>query len=262
MKIQYISDLHLEFLQNIPRIEVVGDILVLAGDVGYPTMPIFWAFMEEQSRRFNHIIYVPGNHEYYHTSTAIKRNRILSMNEIDELIQSEIHRRGLTNIHFLQNSACIIDGVRFIGATLWSPIPLEDKFHIVSAMNDYSVIFMGDRDDAVGLHRLTVDEVNRRFADSSKYIQETLQQQTVKTVVITHHLPSMKMIDVKYAGNKMNAAFASNILHALTVKPDVWICGHSHSPSKKEIEGVSCVMNPVGYPGENKDFNMGQYINI
>ena len=42
MKIQYCSDLHLEFSDNLrmmnakePAIEVAGDILVIAGDVGY-----------------------------------------------------------------------------------------------------------------------------------------------------------------------------------------------------------------------------------
>ncbi len=285
MRVQYVSDLHLEFYEKlaaIPQIDVVGDVLVLAGDVGYPTKPLFWKFMEEQSRRFKNIIYVPGNHEYYHTNAAIEKHRLLTIDEMDELIRSELRRRCLTNIHMLQNDVCIIDGVRFIGATLWSHIDEGMKYEIVSMMNDYARIFIGhnflergsyngaasaalDRDDAVGLHRLTVGEVNRRFAVDSAYIVEQLQEPTataLKTVVVTHHLPSMEMIDAKYAGNKMNSAFASNILHRLSVKPDIWICGHSHTAVMKEIEGVVCAMNPVGYPGENKDFNMGQYIDI
>ena len=285
MRIQYVSDLHLEFYEKlaaIPRIDVVGDVLVLAGDVGYPTKPLFWKFMEEQSRRFKNIIYVPGNHEYYHTNAAIEKHRLLTIDEMDELIRSELRRRCLTNIYMLQNDVCIIDGVRFIGSTLWSYIDENMKYEIVSMMNDYARIFIGhnflergsdngaasaalDRDDAVGLHRLTVGEVNRRSAVDSAYIAEQLQQPaggSSKTVVVTHHLPSMEMIDAKYAGSAINSAFASNILHTLSVKPDVWICGHSHTAAMKEIEGVVCVMNPVGYPGENNDFNTGQYIDI
>ena len=47
------------------------------------------------------------------------------------------------------------------------------------------------------------------------------------TVVITHHMPSYKLVGNKYSGNPMNSFYASN-LDELVKKADIWCCGHSH----------------------------------
>lgn len=72
MKIQYASDLHLEFGENSKWLKshpmkAEGDILILAGDIGYlgdanyMTHP-FWDWASEN---FKQVIVVPGNHELY-----------------------------------------------------------------------------------------------------------------------------------------------------------------------------------------------------
>jgi predicted phosphodiesterase len=261
--IQYISDIHLEFyktLKSIPEIPVNADILVLAGDIGYPTMPIFWDFLELQCRRFTHIILVAGNHEYYNTNTAISKGRILTMEEMDELIRSEIARRELANVHFLQCETIIIDDIQFVGATLWTDIPREKTVNVVETMSDYSRIFIQDEKTQT-IHTVSVEALNtlHRKHRQFLYSQET---RAGKTVFITHHLPSYSMINAKYIDNPINCAFASDTLHTVPVKPDVWICGHSHTAFNDIIDGVHCVMNPIGYPGENKNINWGAYISI
>jgi len=71
MKIQYASDLHLEFRENSRYLHdnpliPVGDILLLAGDIGYlddhtyQTHP-FW---DDVSEKFRQTLVIPGNHEY------------------------------------------------------------------------------------------------------------------------------------------------------------------------------------------------------
>lgn len=70
MKIQYASDLHLEFHENSRWLKenpliAVGDILILAGDIGYlgddnyGHHP-FWDWCAES---FRQTIVIPGNHE-------------------------------------------------------------------------------------------------------------------------------------------------------------------------------------------------------
>ncbi|WP_088653547.1 metallophosphoesterase [Geofilum rhodophaeum] len=71
MKVQYCSDLHLEFFQNAKflnenPIKPVGDILVLAGDIIYWEQENFkhW-FFDYISDNFKEVYYIPGNHEFY-----------------------------------------------------------------------------------------------------------------------------------------------------------------------------------------------------
>ncbi len=263
-KIQYISDIHLEFyktLKSIPKIPVNAEILVLAGDIGYPTLPIFWDFLAEQSQKFKHVILVAGNHEYYHTTTSIKKRRILIMKEIDEMICSEIKRRNLNNIHFLQCNSVVIDDIEFVGATLWTNISQNNVAVVSQSMNDYSQIFIKDESVPV-IETVSVEQLNIIHKKHTEFLMEFKRQMNKKLVFITHHMPSFQMINKKYELCDINCAFASNILHKITEKPDVWICGHSHKAYNGSIEEVHCVMNPIGYPNENTSLNFGEYIII
>ena len=62
MKVQYMSDLHLEFA-DMPIPDVAGDVLVLAGDIHVGANAIPW--IEQCAHVFKDVIYVLGNHEYY-----------------------------------------------------------------------------------------------------------------------------------------------------------------------------------------------------
>ena len=72
MKIQYASDLHLEFADNWRYLkenplQVTGDILVLAGDIGYLgdenySKHPFWDWASEN---YQQVIVCMGNHEFY-----------------------------------------------------------------------------------------------------------------------------------------------------------------------------------------------------
>ena len=71
MKIQYASDLHLEFKENSNFLKhhpliVAAEVLVLAGDIGYIgddnySRHPFWGWASENYRQ---VIVIPGNHEF------------------------------------------------------------------------------------------------------------------------------------------------------------------------------------------------------
>ena len=73
MKIQYASDLHLEFAENRGLLEQgggivpVGDVLVLAGDVSYlgDLKMMKRPFFDWCSEHYRETFIVPGNHEFY-----------------------------------------------------------------------------------------------------------------------------------------------------------------------------------------------------
>jgi Icc-related predicted phosphoesterase len=180
---------------------------------------------------------------------------------------SEIGRRQLNNVHFLQCSSIIIDDIEFIGATLWTDIPLEKTVDVVEAMSDYSRIFIED-DVTQTVHTVSVEALNKLHREHRQFLscQDEDSQDAAfkakKTVFITHHMPSYTMIHEKYEGYSINCAFASDTLHTVLKKPDIWICGHSHTVYNGVIDGVHCLMNPIGYPGENKNLNWETYISI
>ena len=107
MKLHILSDLHLEF-DPFPMPSTDADIVVLAGDIDLGTGGLAWAMNAIRKP----VIYVPGNHEFYFrhmNKTAIEMREIAA---------------GSGNIHLLDNDEVIIDGVRFLGCTLWTNFEL------------------------------------------------------------------------------------------------------------------------------------------
>ena len=120
-------------MQNVP-FDVVGDVLVLAGDIGYlcdktPPCPKFW---EWASANYREVLIVPGNHEYYQNYDILANGDSWS-HEI------------LPNVHYHQNKVVRIDNVDFILSTLWSHIRPQTIVPIhTDAPKQFSDIFVND----------------------------------------------------------------------------------------------------------------------
>ena len=120
MRIQYMSDLHLEFQENSRYLKhnelpVTGDVLVLAGDIFYlrdKVAPLtkFWNWASENYRQ---VLIVPGNHEYYNYSDVMERG-----------LQWRWMFRE--NVGYYQNQVVHIDDTDFVLSTLWSRIYPKD----------------------------------------------------------------------------------------------------------------------------------------
>ena len=234
MKLHILSDLHTEFADFDPP-ETDADIVVLAGDIGVGTAGIEWA-----ARRFGEkpVVYVPGNHEYYDHDIGI----------IDELKSA-----APANIHILNRDSYEFDGVRFLGATLWTDFRLYgegeawfSRQRAKRSIEDFTAIQNKDRrftpEDSVRLHESAktwlVGELQKEFGGS--------------TVVVTHHLPAMPSIASQYKNDALNPAFASRLEDVIeTCQPDLWIHGHTHVGCDYEIHGTRVVCNPRGYPNES-----------
>ena len=78
-----------------------------------------------------------------------------------------------------------------------------------------------------------------------------LYARRAKTVVVTHHAPSIHSIPEIYKTDYLSAAFASNLEDFISSsKIDIWIHGHLHDPSDYKIGETRIVCNPRGYIGE------------
>ena len=239
MKIRVLSDLHLEFgpFSYVPCDE---DVLVLAGDTGIHTEGMVWV----KSVAMVPTVVIAGNHEYY-------RGR---SNTVEETI---VACRSMSNdvVNFLENEIIVIDGVRFICATLWTDFNLYNnrimsELIAIRMLNDFIRIRCKD-----GI--FTPARSVKMHLESRRFIEEELNRPFLgRTVVITHHLPSVASIHPRYGVEPLNACFASN-LDDLVVRSGavLWVHGHTHESCDYSIGRTRVVCNPRGYVGHELNPN-------
>jgi predicted phosphodiesterase len=247
MRLAILSDLHLT-VAAMPVPEFDCDLLVLAGDVARPQQAMDWARQCAVP-----VIYVPGNHEFYGASLS---------GTLSALRQGA---RG-SNIHVLDRDAICIDGVRFLGCTLWTDFRLFPTEQMRAAsiaeacqsVRDFSRITTGDVADAGDV--LFSPAMSRRIFDQSVAWLKTKFSQPFNgsTVVVTHHAPSRGSINPKYAGSLLNASFVSDLEAQIARwQPALWVHGHTHDSYDYQLGNTRVVCNPRGYARDGIAENAG-----
>lgn len=235
MRLQYCSDLHLEFpsnksyLENNP-ITPHGDILILAGDIiPFTAIDHAKAFFDFTADNFEHTYWIPGNHEYYHCDIAQRSNTF----------QENIR----PNVTLLNNTAVEHEGVRLLFSTLWSRIDEAKAFVIQKSMADFRLIRHHDQ-------KLSVDTYNAMHQACHTFLATELNTPTDKpTVVVSHHVPTALNYPEKYRHSELNSAFMVE-LHDLiaTTNASHWIHGHSHEVVPNfTIGNTVLTSNQLGY---------------
>lgn len=223
------SDLN-KILKNIEKNDDNINICLIAGDFDSPFKPNFKQLLSIVKSHFNYVFYVPGNHEYYHTKEK------KSIEETDDYIKKLCID---TNVIFLQCDEYNIKiediEINILGCTLWSNISkvgyelISDSRFIFSDINQY-----------LNLHQKHLSWLEDKINNNSDK----------KYIIVTHHLPSFKLIHSKFNPDdkdNINTAFASDLDH-LVSKSLLWVCGHSHERMK--IDNMR--LNPIGYPREKR----------
>lgn len=86
-----------------------------------------------------------------------------------------------------------------------------------------------------------------------------------KTVVVTHHLPSMRSVAERYRHELLSACFASNLDHLLGYSA-LWVHGHTHDSFDYAAHGTRVICNPRGYcragQPENRQFNPALVVEV
>lgn len=243
MVIQYCSDLHLEFpvnkrfLKNNPLIPS-GEILLLGGDiVPLAIMDSEKDFFDFVSDNFEQTYWVPGNHEYYHSDINIK--------------SGTLHEKIRKNVLLVNNVSVSHKHVRLIFSTLWSKISPAKEMIIQQYMADFHAIRNKDR-------KFTPHDYNLLHEECRKFITTELQTtQPLKTVVVTHHIPTFKNYPEKYKESDLNEGFAVELFDLISgSKADYWLFGHSHEVVPDFTVGNTILTNnQLGYVQHNEHLN-------
>ena len=240
MKLQYCSDLHLEFPDNKEYIldnpiQPEADILILAGDiVPFAVMDKHQDFLNYISRHFKMTFWIPGNHEYYY-------HRVDNSATLNTNIRE--------NVFLVNNCVKEIPGVNLIFSTLWSNISQDKHWSIQNALSDFKVIKYNDR-------LFNVDDYNLLHQESKEFLQKALAVKSEnKTIVATHHAPTFINYPEKYKNSNINEAFATNLISLIEDSNiDYWIYGHHHSNvGDFQIGNTKLITNQLGYVKYNEN---------
>lgn len=266
MKIYLTSDIHLEFGDCFIKNEDDVDVLILGGDImiaqdmhDHPASPHlvtgamletlgsrqaravrFREFLDRASFQFPHVVYVAGNHEFYHGKWPVGI----------QYLRDECAR--FPNVYFMENDSRKIDDVTFIGATIWTDMNRGDPLtlHAVQGMmNDFRIIRNSDH----GFRSLKPADVAQAHRQSIGYIRTVVQERhDEKFVVVGHHAPTRASIKPRYAADHlMNGAYSSDLSEFILDHPQIklWTHGHTHDDFDYMVGTTRVVCNPRGYIG-------------
>lgn len=270
MRIQIVSDIHLEF-GSISIFNNNADVLVLSGDIcvvkdfnDNKMREVLLEFFKECSERFPKVIYVMGNHEHYAGDVNSSLNTL--KNTLKEF----------SNIHILEQETIVINDVTFIVGTLWTDMNNQDPstlFHIKRVMNDYRVI--EDSSEMVSF-KFTDKDGNKKFGnrpsifspeksvlkhnDMLEFIKQQVSISTGKVVIVSHHAPSKLSTKPMYERDFLvNGAYSSDLSKIMLDNPQIklWTHGHTHDSFDYTIGSTRVVCNPRGYfqYSENQKFD-------
>ncbi len=227
MKINYFSDIHLEFGRSaVPDTD--ADIVIAAGDIGIYDQGIAWLKAIKKP-----VIYVAGNHEYY-------------THEYQDTLRMLKAECANTNIHFLENNTFKFQGVRFLGCSLWTDLFVDGPVTadvLAYNLNDFRRIRFADGE-------FNPTQYSGLYHHSRSWLEKALARPyNGKTVVVTHHAPTQRswpgspntIRKFAYCNDLKSFFYAYNI--------SAWFHGHTHSLGDYRIEDTRILSNTRGYVG-------------
>ena len=244
MKIQILSDLHLEFhaddgiqwIQDLDKKAV--DVVILAGDIS----TVFKGRLAKALRAFchlyPHVIFVAGNHEYYHVSVEEAQQ---SFDALDQ---------ELSNLHILHNSSVYIEHQRFVGSTLWFEDKKDEAHDILKwSLNDFHKIKNFD------------PWVYQQNQASIEFLQQEVH---AHDIVVTHHIPDMRGVHPKWTSSVegFGRFFLHQLDEALVTRPKYWVHGHGHDSRRSQLNGSELIANPFGYLNHEENPHFDPYLVI
>lgn len=247
MRIRILSDLHLEFTPFTLKPVKGVDVTVLAGDlaahdpISQARLNIFFNQLKGPA------LYVPGNHEYYASHKPVEA--------VDQYLRFTYPR-----VRFMNRDAVEIQGVRFLGCTLWSdfnmvqhsqrrgerPLTPETAMRAAGlAIADYNQHVLSY--DPVAL---ATPETHRKWHQRDRAWldkQITLaEEDKVPVVVVTHFLPHPACVNSQYFESVLNPYFCSDCSELFREPVKLWIHGHTHCPVDEVVNGIPIRCNPRG----------------
>jgi hypothetical protein len=237
MRLQLLSDLHLETEAYCPSPAADAELLVLAGDVDSG-----WRRLDQFRDWPVPVLFVPGNHEYdgrdidsarIQLRTLAQQLGFIVLDDAEQVLSDSQGRR-----------------VRFVGSTRWSDFDVfgsAERERAMRAAGYFQRVMGAARDgrpfDAAAVRALGLE--CRHFLERALARGEQGEDWDA-TVVITHFAPSLKSADPRYGRQPGTASFCNDD-EALMHGARLWLHGHLHCRHDYLLRGCRVVCNARGH---------------
>ena len=225
MAVQILSDVHLEAPKCYDIFEIVpkAPYLALLGDVGNVAAhkDDCLAFLTLQLRQFRAVLFVPGNHEAYHSNWP-------ETLEILRAFEQDVGKdKALGEFVLLDRAAFRLPGtdVTVLGCSLFSSVPPESQDAVSLGLNDFYHTSNWDVAKHNKAHKRDLAWLNAQVAE--------LERSDAKTMIFSHWSPSRdaRAVKLELAGSPVTSAFSTDLSGEAcfkSAKVIVWAFGHTH----------------------------------
>lgn len=245
-KFNILSDLHLDFYTLNKAKQILDDVIgnvdcdyhIIAGDLCECKNPNYLDLINHLNSFNTQILYVFGNHEYYHSNPTLTYVRAHVVNKFN-------------NIKVLNNEFIDLNGVILYGGTMWfNDEPDADVYPNMHVLNDFNLIYTN----------------SDYFKSENKKFFDNLIIGECPDIIITHHVPHKQLLlyddsEDEYDLNRYyycDDAFKYINEHS----PRFWICGHVHKPNEIIYNKTRIINNAFGYPNEISTFSKSKILSI
>ena len=250
MAVQILSDLHLEAEKSYDAFEIIpkAPYLALLGDIGNIAhhKDELLGFLTRQLRQFRAVLFVPGNHEAYHSSwpEALQVLRLFEEDVRKDASLGEFVLLDRTVFRVPDTNTVIL------GCSLFSFVPPQSHKEVGLKLNDFPQTSGWNVDAHNEAHKRDVAWLNAQVAD--------LEQSDVKIMIFSHWSPSTdaRATDPRHVGSSISSAFSTDLSKEPCFKSGkvkVWAFGHTHYNCDFELKRkgsagpLRLLANPRGY---------------
>lgn len=214
------ADLGKSFINSLPDKDIEG--IIIAGDLENIPQNV-----KMLAKKYKKIFFVAGNHDYYYREIQETKNMLIGL------------QKTYKQFSWLNNSSEKYKGRTFVGSSLWYKWnEVAEKY--MERLNDFTYI------------PNCAEFVKEENEKSVEFLKNNVSS---GDIVITHHIPSKKIIDPQYRDNILNCYYYSDMDEIIKEKkPKCWIYGHTHTSYYGSLFDTQMFCNPHGYLGYEHNF--------
>mgnify|MGYP000117108522 FL=1 len=240
MEFQIYSDLHIEEYDDYPRLPVLKDYLILAGDIGKIGHRPFTQFLHYVNNNWKKVFYVLGNHEYY--------DNYLTYIELKEMYKNLF--KNFNNIILLDKKKVELNNIEILGCTLWSYYPSRAPDNYVNYLQNIK-----EKKNHLFINDLSKDSYNKMNMEDKQWLLENYNPKK-KTIIITHYPLRFNGTTHKKWENEIYKSIFANEINIVTNNILYCVSGHTHYSHnfKHQYENIYYISNQKGSKDERNDY--------